>query len=69
MTDHYARFQNHMKTMESNKRGKVSKMRDKIVDANDRGWEIGVGSDEKYRNNWDRIFAKKSDAPENESTT
>ena len=70
MTDHYQNFQDGVKKIESEKRSRVTRRYDKIVDiAKNSVATIKTSStNPKYRNGWDRIFAnKQSDTTENES--
>jgi len=58
MADLVEKFDTFQKNLASEKRARPIRRQDKLDDFNS-GWEIGVGSTEKYRDNWDRIFGAK----------
>lgn len=62
------KFENFKKNLASEKRARVTRRRDKIEDmAKSSMPTIFSGSTEKYRDGWDRIFAKRPDAAQDES--
>ena len=59
MTDMVEKFNTFKKNLASESRARVNRRKDKLDDIHS-GWEIGVGSNSKYRENWDRIFGRKT---------
>ena len=64
--DHFERFNYNKKKLETSQRDKPHNRAAKIQERFYEPWEIGVGSSEKYRSNWERIFGAKpgNDIPE-----
>lgn len=59
MPDLVEKFSTFEKNLASRKRAIPNRRKDKIDDLLP-PWEIGVGSNLKYRDGWDRIFANKA---------
>lgn len=59
MTDLVEKFDTFKKNLASEERAKPNRRQDRIDDRRP-AWEIGVGSNSKYRKGWDRIFGDKT---------
>ena len=58
MADLVEQFNRHTSELASEARARPKRRKDRLDDLNS-GWEIGVGSTEKYRAGWDFIFGGK----------
>lgn len=59
MADLVERFETFKKNLASEERAKPKRRQDRLDDRRP-AWEIGVGSNSKYRDGWDRIFGSKA---------
>ena len=57
--DHFERFKQNKQNIERFAVDDKVHRKERIAERTFSPWEIGVGSSERYRSNWDKIFGKE----------